>query len=250
MQPRTFTAAQLAVIGQITSSYDIDAERIRFLNEGRPNDPWFPPDVLMSMARQSGKFQSIAERHDQFIPPPLNQVVHQATVIDDHDRLYTRSGAATVGEKLSNGEEIDAHVLAGGRALSATLTAAGFHPLRAASVLNVQSPRSKVQGQAERSHTQRLDAGLAPRVSKDDAVHSRLRDLKRIHAIAMAKGLIRCEGGLRDLTLYRRQLAEWYEGATSAVNFDPIQRASLIQALARLPDVDEFAEVGATDFHG
>jgi hypothetical protein len=78
-----------------------------------------------------------------------------------------------------------------------------------------------------------------------DDVQSRNQDLKRIHAIAERKGLIRhLIGTTYDRAAYRAFLQEHYN-TQSAAGFDSTQRASLINALERLPYAveDEFSNV-------
>ena len=226
----TRTEKQNSVAQLLASEFKIDAERVYFLKPDKPEEPWLPAESLVTIARQSGEFRAIDESFDQFIEP-LHQVVHRATVIDQDGRTYTRSGVATVGERAANSaqrEVLDEHALAAGRAVSAALTAAGFNPLRPGSVIPLDSRRGGAQADA---------AGA-------DEAQSRNTDLKRIHALAVEKGLIRMmPGGGRDLTEYRRMLREKFN-ANTAADFSATQRASLINYLTQLPvEIDEFADV-------
>ena len=212
---RQFTAQQEAVVSQLTSQFQIDRDGIRFF-DNRPEQPWLSAEALMSIARQSGNFSSIEEAFDQYVPG-LQQVIHVAILVDKEGRIYKRSAAATMGEKLPNGEVIDEHALAGSRALGAVLTASGFHPLRAASVVAMEKPG-------------------APMRSLADEAASRHTDLKRIHALAEEKGLIKeGEGGFKDMDEYRESLLE-NVGTRTTPNLDQQQRASVIEALRQLPD--------------
>src|SRR5262249_14865657 len=101
-QPGTYTAGPFGGNGGRTEKFDIEVDLIRFFDKERPDKPWFPAEVLMSMARQSDQFRSVEEKFDKPIPG-FNQFVHQATVVDAKDRLFGRSGAATIGERLPNG---------------------------------------------------------------------------------------------------------------------------------------------------
>lgn len=223
------TGMQQAIAEKLASEFDIDAERILFLNSDKPEEPWLSAEALITIARRTEEFQAIDEGFNQFIAP-LSQVVHAATVIDGKGHSFTRSGVATIGES----EEIEAHPLAAGRAVSAALTAAGFHPLRPGTVVAINS---RQPGTAQ---------------SADEA-SSRNTDLKRIHAIAENKGLIVPKaGGGWDRTGYRNLLVEKY-GVNTAAGFGPTQRASLINHLEQLKDIeqseitphviDEFADV-------
>lgn len=217
-QPRS--QQQQSIAQELASRFDIDPDRILFLNPDKPEEPWLSAEALVTIARRSGDFQGIDEGFDQFIAP-LNQVVHRATVTDKGARVFTRAGVATVGER----EDIDDHALAAGRAVGAALTAAGFNPLRPGAVVSISS------------HPQ---AGAA----QGDEANSRGTDLKRIHALAEEKGLIRRgRDGSIDRTGYRTFLLTNYN-TTTAAQFDEGQRASLINALKQLPDAsdDEFTE--------
>lgn len=222
---QSLTLKQEGVAKDLARRFGIDPERIYFLNEDKPDEPWLPAEALVTIARQTEDFQTIDESFDQYIGP-LNQVVHRATVITKDGRTYTRSGVATIGER----QDIDDHALAAGRAVSAALTAAGFHPLRPGSVV---------------SDNGRQPAGAQP---ADDVAEQRRVDLRRIHALAEQKGLIKPRpGGLWDRTAYRQFLLDNYQTNT-AVGFDSVQRASLINALEQLPEAgddveDEFREV-------
>jgi hypothetical protein len=218
-QQRTIT--QQGVAEKLAREFDIDPERILFLNPEKPEEPWLSAEALVTIARQSGNFQAIDEGYDQFIAP-LNQVVHHATVTDKEGRVYTRSGVATIGER----QDIDDHALAAGRAVGAALTAAGFNPLRPGAVVSINA----------RPH---VGAALG------EEANSRNTDLKRIHALAEEKGLIRRgPNDSIDRTGYRAFLLTNFN-TTTAVSLDETQRASLINAIEQLPRVeeDEFAEV-------
>lgn len=215
------TQQQQEVINQLTSKFEIDVTRILFLNPDRPEEPWFPAEELMSIARQAGGFQSIGEQFDQYIPN-LNQVVHIATVVDAQGRAYSRTGVATQGEKIPGSNEVgDEHALAASRALSAALRAAGFYPLRAGSTidlkLNLSGSSDPVAAEAE----------------------ARTKDLRQIHALAEEKGLIRegVGGGNKDMSSYRAWLMELF-GTNTAATLNPIQRQSVINALQQLPDAE------------
>lgn len=219
------TNKQQETAERLASEFDIDAERIYFLNEEKPDEPWLPAEALVTIARRTDNFNGIDEGFDQFIPQ-LNQIVHRATVTDKAGRVYTRSGVATVGER----QDIDDHALAAGRAVSAALTAAGFNPLRPGSVVS--------SGARQQQH-----GGVA----STDEVSSRNTDLKRIHALAEEKGLIRrMAGDVIDRSGYRTFLLTNFN-VTTAVTLDEVQRASLINLLERLPaasqEEEEFAEV-------
>ncbi|HYX72154.1 MAG TPA: hypothetical protein VE732_05235 [Nitrososphaera sp.] len=214
------TPQQKEIVSQLTKQFEIDSDRILFLNPRRPEEPWLPAEELLIIARKVGGFQSIGEQFDQFIPG-LNQYVHIATVIDKDGRTYSRSGIATEGETLPNTEEtFDPHDLAASRALGAALRAAGFYPFRAGSVidlnLKLSRPSNPVEAEAE----------------------SRNADLAAIHIEAEKKGLIvEGVGGRKDISGYKNWLFENW-GVTSAGALNPVERQSAIAALKQMPNVD------------
>jgi hypothetical protein len=218
------TLKQQEIANRLAEQFDIDGERILFLNEEKPDEPWLNAEALITIARRSGNFQEIDEGFNQFVTA-LNQVIHTATVVDKEGRRYTRTGVATIGES----KDINEHDLAVGRAMGAALTAAGFNPLRPGAAvtldLNLQKDNNNLSAQI-------------------DEARSRTTDLKRIHALAIEKRLITFPGGVKDMAEYRKTLKENY-GVTTAGGFNALQRASLINFLERLPEVevDEFAEV-------
>jgi hypothetical protein len=214
------TNKQQEIAERIAREFEIDADRVLFLNSDKPEEPWLSAEALVTITRRSGNFRAIDEGYDQYIEQ-LKQIVHRATVTDSEGRVYTRSGVATIGER----EDIDDHALAAGRAVGAALRAAGFDPLKPGAVV---------------SSTPRQQAGAA----QGDEANSRNTDLKRIHALAEEKGLIRRgPNDSIDRTGYRAFLLANYN-TTTAVSLGEAQRASLINAIEQLPAVeeDEFAE--------
>ncbi|MET0466895.1 MAG: hypothetical protein ABW007_27285 [Chitinophagaceae bacterium] len=219
-QPRSQQQQSLAQ--ELASRFDIDPDRILFLNPDKPEEPWLSAEALVTIARRSGEFQAIDEGFDQYISQ-LNQLVHRASVTDKEGRVYTRSGVSTIGER----QDIDAHALAAGRAVGAALTAAGFNPLRPGAVVSISA------------HQQQSGAATS------DEANSRNIDLKRIHALAEEKGLLRRgPGNTIERSGYRTFLLTHFN-TTTAVSLDQTQRASLINLIEQLPadGEEEFAEV-------
>lgn len=195
---------------------DAELDRCIFFRQG-DDEPWIPPDILEAIARQSGGFQQISSIHDKYIAQ-LEQVLYIATVVDGQARSYTRSGAARLGEK-PNGRVIDTDILAAGRALGAALTAAGFNPFRAGSVVDFKpQPETTYSGPDYPSKSELYQV--------EDEASLRLKDLRQIHTIAEKKGLI--VG--RDLSRYRNELAREY-GKRTAAGFDAPTRTSVINWL-------------------
>lgn len=225
------TSGQLSVIEQLTANFDIDAERILFLNPRDPNDPWIPPDELESIARQAGGFQSINIDYDNYVEQ-LKQVVFKATVVDDQGRIFGRPGVATIGEKTPVGE-IDVQILAAGRALNAALKAAGFHPLKSGSVVSLDDRRATRQNQ-------QLSTEQREQQAATDAAVSRRDDLKLIHAIAEEKNLIIRGNGFKNDKPYRDWLFRNFSVST-AVELNAAERASVINQL-RLESAHEISE--------
>lgn len=211
------------IVDQLASQYDIDPERVLFLNENKPTEAWLSADLLLQIARKEDVFQSIDEGFNQFIQP-LNQVVHAATVIDKSGRSFSRCGIASIGERA----DVDEHQLAAGRALKAAFTAAGFDPTRGGSVVRLDTARASQGGRPQQSSS----------VSSDDEVGLRNADLKRVHAVAERKGLIaQLPFGGYERLKYREHLQKHY-GVNSAAGFDALQRQSLINSMEMLPDAD------------
>lgn len=222
---QVLTSQQQAIAEGLAGKFDIDVERIYFLNEDKPEEPWLSAESLITIARQSDEFQMIDESFDQYIAP-LNQVVHRSTVITRAGRTYTSSGVATIGERA----DIEDHALAAGRAVRAALTAAGFNPLRPGGFVTLDL---------------HLAAGAQAKAASSDEAQSRNADLRRIHAVAERKGLIKPLPGRKwDRRGYKDFLIEKYETPTAA-GFDSLQRTSLINALEQLQDAvdDEFRDV-------
>lgn len=225
MQTRTeiLTDRQRGIAAQLAKELNIDAERIRFLNKEKPNEPWLSPEALMTIARQSPRFKALSEDYQEFIAP-LRQVVHHATFIDVDGRTFGRCGVATIDADV----DIDAHVIAAGRSISAALNSGGINPLRPGAAVGTVD-----------------HLGSLPSADGNEVL-ARLSDLARIHILAKEKGLIVVgagPNGTDDLTKYRDQLAQWFQGVRTVAGFGPDKRASLIEALSQLPDPDEFAEL-------
>ncbi|PYS89006.1 MAG: hypothetical protein DMF64_19060 [Acidobacteria bacterium] len=223
MKQRTLTLKQQSIAEGLAHRYGIDTESIHFLNADKPEEPWLTAESLIIIARQSAELQTIDEGFDQFIDPLL-QIVHYATVVTKSGQTFRRSGVATINER----EDMDAHRLAAGRAVSAVLTAAGFHPLHPGVVADLDLNKQTATAQP-------LGVELT----------TRQRDLKRIHVIAQRKGLLKpLQGGGYDRSGYKEFLIKKY-GINTAISFDEKERASLINALEQLPDAedDEFAGI-------
>jgi len=224
----TRTAEQQAVINALTQRFEIDTEGIRFLNPDKKAEPWFPAEVLQSIARQSERFRGISVEFATYIEP-LKQVVYVTTVTDNDNRIFTRSGAAGLYERLPGDQpqkvdqeaQFDPHSLAASRATIAALTAAGFNPMKAASAvpLDVRLPSS---GPAQR---------------QEDGRQSKLDDIRTIHTLAKQKGLIKSRAGAPDdRTEYVLFLEENFGVSTSVKLEEAAQRAACINALRELPD--------------
>ncbi len=204
MQKQIKTQKQQEIVSNLVNQFGIDGERILFLNSRDENDPWIPPSVLEQIARQMEGYRSSSVQHDKFIPQ-TSQTVYLATVTDSLDRVFTRSGVATVGEINNVLDEIDTDYLAMGRALSAALNAAGFNPVKAIKTVNFRD---------EAENERRLRPIL------------RTKDLKQIHAMATEKGLMFGD----DKTAYRAWLFENFGVRTAAI-LDAQTRSRVINLL-------------------
>ncbi len=209
---KTRTAAQQAVVDRLVQNFNIAGDKVQFLNDADPLEPWLNSKALIAIARQSGEFQQIAESFSEFIPG-LDQIVHTATIVDPKGRGYTRSGVAKLGERLPNEEVADEHDLAAARALRSALDDAGFDVTKVAPVLDLKLPPGEHAEAHERA--------------------TRLNDLKRIHMIAAEKGLIlpfEDDPAKNDASPYREWLAKHFQVNTTAA-MGPADRARVINAL-------------------
>ncbi len=231
MQKQIKTQKQQEIVSNLVNQFGIDGERILFLNSRDENDPWIPPSVLEQIARQMEGYRSSSVQHDKFIPQ-TSQTVYLATVTDSLDRVFTRSGVATVGEANEVLDEIDTDYLAMGRALSAALNAAGFNPVKAIKMVDFR----------EEAAYEKLPK---KQFAVEDEAIRRTKDLGVIHALAEKKELIKTlEGGVRDMTEYRRQLHAKF-GTNTAAMFDASQRAAVINWLN---NYDAFLEEVPAEF--
>ena len=219
------TAKQEEIISKLVNQFGIDGERILFLNPRNPNEPWIPTGVLEQIALQMDGYRSSAVNHDKFIPQ-TSQVVYTATVTDAADRVFTRSGVATIGEvnEAAHGE-IDVEYLASGRALSAALRAAGFDPVKAPQMVNF----------ADEAAYEKL-----PKEQYEVETEAQLRqkDLKQIHALAMEK---RLWVGFDD-TKYRRWLMKNFDVETSAILEAPERKAVINKLINYVDSFENFSE--------
>lgn len=220
------TQKQQEVLTHLSTNFGIDESRVLFINPRDANDPWIPADELESIARQLSGFKHSSVLHDKFIPE-TKQVAYIATVVDKNDVTFTRSGVATIGEQ-PNGFEIEAEILAAGRALSAALRAAGFHPYRSGSVVNFSEMKEEIEAK-------RIMDSI-PQV-EHEAIQ-RTKDLRQIHAVAAEKGLIVVRDGQKDDSEYRRKLKEKFGVGTAAI----LDQAHRAQVINWLKNYDSFLE--------
>ena len=221
---RELSTEQRRKAEELAEQYGIDSERILFLNEERPLEPWFPAEELMSIARQSGGFQSIEETFTEWVPG-LNHVIHQAVVIDGQGRSYKRSGVATMGEEAESGP--DEHQLAASRAISAVLRAAGFHPLKSGAVVAAQTAGA-------RQVRVQLEVGQREVGQQEGGKAERSNSIAQIHLLAEKAGLIIYRAGeKKEMSDYRAWLLETFDTETAA-SLDEKQRAQAVHELRRL----------------
>ncbi len=209
LRNQTRTEQQQQIVKQLVERFGIDGSRALFFPED-PTNPWLPAKLLAQIARQSGKFKVVSSEFAQYIEP-LRQIVYQGNVVDVDGRIYSLPGIATIGEKIAASEDaVNEHDLAEARSLRSSLDLAGFNPVDPTSVVPMNGKEA-----------------TTPRDPDVAAVESRRADVARIHILATEKQLIVGT----DYSLYRRFIAQRYEGATSVVGFDAIQRKSVIAAL-------------------
>ncbi len=224
------TTKQQEILDELNKRFGIEPDRIQFLNQRDENDPWIPPDELMSIARQHGGFKMVSVIHDKFVPETAQQI-YTATLVDAQDRTFTRTGVATLGE-TPNGFDIDTDTLASGRALSAALRDAGFHPYKSGSIVSLDVARQSIEDRRRNRELQKIEDEAAVRV----------KDLRQLHKIAEEKGLIVGQNKIA----YHLWLTEKF-GVRSTAMMDEANRARVINALRNYTDdfadlTDEFGE--------
>jgi hypothetical protein len=170
-------------------------------------NPWLSSEQLTAIARQIGKFKLIDVNFDDV---KGDQIVYKAVVTTGDDQTFGRSGVATVGEKLTSGDEVSAYDLAASRALRSALAMAGVDPFKTASVVKMEPAKKS-------------DSVAGPRAVE------RAGQIRQLHALAGEKGLI--VGS--DYSAYRAWMLENFDTATSA-NFDEEQFALAINKLQQL----------------
>ena len=230
-QQRVLTANQQASLNILKNNFALSPDelnRVIFFTENEA--PWIPPDLLQAIALQVGSLRYVGVKFDQFIPQ-LQQHIWTATVIDERERTFERSGVATIGEQTPIAEMIDPHVLAGGRALQAALNAAGFNPFKAGFVASVT--KSDDQESPKAMSVDEKSAFLL-----EEEMGLRLKDLRQIHKLAADCGLI--VG--KDQRRYREWLMEKY-GVHSCIELDPKTRASVINSLSIFELEDYLLEI-------
>jgi hypothetical protein len=169
--------------------------------------PWLSSEQLCAIARQLGMFRVFDV---DFADTKGDQIVYKATLVTNDDITFSRSGVATFGEKLPNGEGVSAQDLAASRALRSALAMAGIDPFRTAPVIPLTT-RKKYDAKAITYAVERTN------------------QIKQLHALATEKGLI--SGS--DYSGYRAWMLENFDTDTSA-KFDDEQFALAINKLQQL----------------
>lgn len=205
-------------------------DRCRFFGQ---DEPWIPPDILQGIANDIGTFSYVGIEFSKYVRE-LEQHIWTATVVDDKGRTYVRPGVATIGEESGSADEadglnIDAHLLAQGRALQAALGAAGFHPFKPGFRFKKEPELPSHTGEAPTEREIELQR-------KADESALRGKDLRQIHALAEECGLIIGE----DRRNYRRWLKANYGGVETAAVLNASERASVINALSQFGPEDQF----------
>jgi hypothetical protein len=207
MESRQYSAAQTLIVSSLWKQYGIDPNRVFFPDSNNPSKPWLGADELLAIARKSDRFMEVVEGFDAYIPG-LNQVVHRARLVDRDGHAFERCGVATINEPTPDGSPTDGHGLAGSRALVATLTAAGFNPLR-----GLTKPDAPAHS-----------------INLDNDVEQRKSQLRQIHALAEEGGLILYSDAGRDDARYRQFLRDHF-GVDSVTAMNATERASVINKL-------------------
>lgn len=217
MSTHPLTSAQIQIARRLNKQFNVDPNELYWLGG---DTPWLSSGVLTTIARVTGKFKSIEEWHDKFVPE-RKQVFYRARVVDMEGHEYSRTGVATIGEGLpamATGEVADEEALASSRAITKTLDLAGFNPFKSGSVITFDDS-------AEQPPARSADE---IRVAE---VRARQSDITRIHMLAEDAGFITYTGvGRKDDSKYRQWLSATYN-AGSVVGMLEAERASVIAAL-------------------
>lgn len=196
------------------------------------DEPWIPPDILQAIANGIGTFTYVGVKFGEYVRE-LEQCIWMATVVVDRGATFERPGVATIGEESgldkTGGLNIDAHLLAQGRALQAALDAAGFHPFKPGFCLKNEPETPTHTGQPPTEREIELQR-------KADESALRGKDLRQIHALAEECGLIIGD----DRRNYRRWLKANYGGVETAAVLNASERASVINALSQFGPEDQF----------
>jgi len=207
-------AQQTRQVEELRDKHGVDLSEVNILSDG---ELWLGSKTRLRIARESERFKSIESRFSGYFEEPHNepgkarsvQVFYNTAVVDNKDRTFDLPGVATIGEKLWNGAEADPHELALSRSMAIALDAAGFNPLGRARSVPTESQREEEEATVESSEAA-----------------WRLRDLKRIHALARTVELIKGS----DERAYRSFLIEFYRVNSSSA-MDKLQRASLMNKI-------------------
>lgn len=175
--------------------------------------------------------------HDKVVPE-TRQIVYAGLVTDPDGRSYPRSGVASLDGETIGDRSFDGDTLAEQRALSAALTAAGFNPFKAGSVVSVEKkadPTPAFSGQPLTDEQKQIHE-IA------DAAALRNKDLRQIHTLAEQKGLIvYLPSGSRMMQRYRDWLHANFSVHSAAV-LDPDARARVVDKLLKYSEPDEFIQ--------
>jgi len=256
IQPTERQRAQLATLQKNFGLSPEDTARCLYFSREQDR-PYIPPDLLITIARQTGQFQSIEPTYSTYVQG-LEQLIYKATVVDQDGRSITRVGVATLGE-TPGGIAMDAHKLAEGRALNSALADAGFNPFKSFNLVGFLIERHDRAEQAANDREFPLHSG--PAVSPDlaaekhqaelrsitDSAERRRKDLGRIKLLAREKGLVvRFANGRDDDSPYRDWLSTNFQTRTAAT-MDAAERAQVINKL-RLHEIDYLSHI-PTELH-
>jgi len=173
--------------------------------------PWLSSEQLCAIARQLGLFRLFDV---DFADMKGEQIIYKATLVTNDDITFSRSGVATLNEKLPNGKGVSTQDLAASRALRSALAMAGVDPFRTAPVIK---------------YTVKYTSEKKPDSEAGTRAVERANNIKQLHTLAAKKGLI--VGS--DYSGYRAWLAENFDTETSA-NFTEEQFALAINKLQQL----------------
>lgn len=169
------TSAHQALLMSLRERFRINTSGVIFFPDANAGEPWIPAAELMTIAQQTGRFQSFDEVFSGY-EHSLNKLFIKAVLTDQNGVVYSRLGSASQAE--ADARRIDIETLAKQRAWKATLTLAGIDPFKSNSIHELDFRPVNDDGERQ-----------AAQLKLDQELRSRL--IRHIQTIAFKIGLKR-----------------------------------------------------------